>query len=115
MLHEKTHAAAKRRLKFELGIRGVELHCLLPDFRYRAEKDGVVENEICPVFVGFTDVLPRPNPAEVAETRWVGWDEFLAMARDPESGISPWAVDEAELLEVNVEFQTLFAAAVSAR
>lgn len=115
MLHEKTHAAAKRRLKFELGIRGVELHCLLPDFRYRAEKDGIVENEICPVFVGFTDTLPRPNPAEVAETRWLGWDEFLAMARDPESGISPWAIEEAELLNDNIEFQRLFAAAVSAR
>jgi isopentenyl-diphosphate delta-isomerase len=115
MLHEVTHAAAKRRLRFELGIRGVELHCLLPDFRYRAEKDGIVENEICPVFVGFTDKLPRPNPAEVAETRWVGWDEFLAMARDPESGISPWAIEEAELLNVNVEFQRLFAAEVSAR
>ncbi len=115
MLHEETHAAAKRRLKFELGIRGVELQCLLPDFRYRAEKDGVVENEICPVFVGFTDKLPRPNSAEVAETRWVGWDEFLAMARDPESGISPWAIEEAELLNDNVEFQRLFAAAVSAR
>ncbi|MEP6944596.1 MAG: isopentenyl-diphosphate Delta-isomerase [Acidobacteriota bacterium] len=108
MLHEKTINAAKRRLRFELGIAGVDLHEILPDFRYRAEKDGVVENEICPVFVGFTDKLPRPNPDEVAALRTTLWSEFLLSARDPSSGISPWAVEEAELLQASGEFQRLW-------
>lgn len=107
MLHERSVDAAKRRLKFELGISGVRLYELLPDFRYRAEKDGIVENEICPVFVGFTDRSPRPNPDEVAETRMISWLDFVDAAHDPSSGISPWAVEEADLLQVSDEFQRL--------
>ncbi len=110
MLHERTVDAAKRRLKFELGFSGLGLNTLLPDFRYRAEKDGVVENESCPVLVGFTDKLPRPNPDEVAATRNIAWADFLELARDPNGGISPWAREEAELLEANEEFRRLFAA-----
>ena len=84
-----------------------ELHCILPDFRYRAEKDGVVENEICPVLVGFTTGEPRPNPDEVAATKWVPWRDAFAMIRDPEEGFSPWSIMEIDLLEQNVDFQRL--------
>lgn len=113
MLHEKTLAAAKRRLKFELGIAGVELHEMLPDFRYRAEKDGIVENEICPVFVGFYDLAPRPNPDEVGETKWMPWGDFLKMARDPSGGISPWAVQEADLLTAEPDFHRFLAVIIA--
>jgi isopentenyl-diphosphate delta-isomerase len=99
MLNESTKQAAARRLAYELGIRGVELRMALPDFRYRAEKDGVVENEICPVLIGFTDQEPAINPAEVAETKWVPWDEFLNSVRGPGSELSPWAIEEGVLLE----------------
>ena len=105
MLHEKTIDAAKRRLKFELGISGVELKLILPDFRYRAEKDGVVENEICPVFVGVTDKLPRPNPDEVEAVKWVDWRDFQAEAASQDTDISPWAVEEVELLTSSGKFQ----------
>ncbi len=105
MLHERTLDAAKRRLKFEVGISGVDLKLMLPDFRYRAEKDGVVENEICPVFVGVTDQEPRPNPDEVEWIRWVHWREFCATVASPESGISPWAVEEVDLLIASDDFQ----------
>lgn len=105
MLHERTIDAAKRRLKFELGISGVDLKLMLPDFRYRAEKDGVVENEICPVFVGVADKLPRPNPEEVEAVKWVDWSDFRADAASPDTDISPWAVEEVELLIANKEFQ----------
>ena len=108
MLHEKTIDAARRRLKFELGISGANLQIILPDFRYRAEKDGVVENEICPVFVGYTDKLPRPNPDEVAAMKWVDWEEFHSTIDLPDSGISPWAVEEVELLAANTEFKEFF-------
>ena len=113
MLHEKTLAAANRRLRFELGISGVALAEMLPDFRYRAEKDGIVENEICPVFVGSCNRDPRPNPDEVGDIKWVKWSDFLAMARDRDGGISPWAVDEAEQLNFKPEFQRFFAALTS--
>jgi isopentenyl-diphosphate delta-isomerase len=105
MLHEKTIDAARRRLKYELGMTGIEMFEILPDFRYRAEKDGIVENEICPVFVGFSDTKPIPNPDEVGATKYMAWSEFLIVARDPSGGISPWAREEAELLEADPDFR----------
>jgi len=101
MLNETTKQAAARRLSFELGVRGVELKMVLPDFRYRAEKDGVVENEICPVLVGFYDQEVVPNPLEVAEIAWIGWDDFLDQIRHGKSELSPWAIEEGLLLEQN--------------
>src|SRR6185369_1582532 len=44
-LWERPIAAARRRLEFELGLKDVEIVMALPDYRYRAEKDGIVENE----------------------------------------------------------------------
>lgn len=105
---ETVEAAAARRLEFELGLAGVELTCILPDFRYRAEKDGVVENEICPVFIGFTDADANPNPEEVASTRWIDWREFAASVDDPTSEISPWAAIEIRELLASELFKTAF-------
>lgn len=105
MLHEKPLDGAKRRLKYELGLHGIELHCILPEYRYRAQRDGVVENEICPVFVGYTDTEPAPNFDEVETYLWQPWREFLERIRRPESDISPWAREEAELLEASPEFR----------
>lgn len=110
MLHESPIDGAKRRLKFELGISGVELISILPQYRYRAELDGIVENEICPVFVGFSDKEPQINRDEVESTIWQPWSEFLQRCRRPDPDISPWAVEEAELLDADHEFQRLFAA-----
>jgi len=98
MLHEATARAAERRLKYELGLSGIELLNALPDFRYRAEKDGVVENEICPVLIGVTDAEPLPNPSEVANVRWIDWNEFLKSLGEPDTDISPWARQEVRLL-----------------
>lgn len=107
MLHEPVEAAAKRRLKFEMGMTGIKLHNVLPDYRYKAEKDGIVENEFCPVFVGITDKDPSINPEEVGAFQWVPWEEFLEAANDPESEYSPWAKEEARLLSERKEFRRL--------
>ena len=49
---EDDAAAIARRADFELGLTVADLRPALPDYRYRAEFRGVVENEICPVYVG---------------------------------------------------------------
>lgn len=105
---ESAEAAAHRRLEFELGLTGVELDLALPNFRYRAEKDGVVENEICPVFVGVTDRVPRPNPSEVEAVKWMDWEEFVRTIDDPETDISPWAVEEVRELLKSDMFRTAY-------
>ncbi len=114
MLHESTTRAAIRRLKFELGLGRMELVIALPDFQYRAEKDGVVENEICPVLVGVTDSHPLPNPSEVADVKWIEWNDFLASLNETGSDISPWARQEVRLLTESEVFKNWFAREVRA-
>jgi isopentenyl-diphosphate Delta-isomerase len=88
-----------RRLRQELGIGTAKLALVLPRFRYQARMaNGVLENEVCPVYAAYSDVPPDPDPAEVAEIRWVDWDEFCAAVRTGRRSISPWcAMQLAEL------------------
>ena len=94
--------AVHRRLADELGMADVELELALPDYRYRAEMLGVVENEFCPVWVGFSDATPTPGPQEVAAVQRRPWAEFLAAVRandDPfYRSLSPWCREETRLL-----------------
>lgn len=110
---ESTEDAAARRLLHELGLTNIDLTIALPDFRYKAELDGVVENEICPVLIGFTDKIPRPNRSEVNAVKWVPWLQILAAAADLNSGLSPWAVDEIRLLAESKVFLEKFNGAVA--
>ena len=49
---EEPTDAVRRRLDDELGLEVGDLRSALPDFAYRAvDASGVVENEVCPVFV----------------------------------------------------------------
>lgn len=105
MLHETVENAAKRRLRFELGIGVVDLKVALPDFRYRAEKDGIVENEICPVLIGKISGEPIPDPDEVEAVKWVNWKRFVASLDEPETDISPWAILEVRELIRSREFE----------
>lgn len=102
---EELEDAVRRRLADELGIVARELVPLLPDFRYWAELDGVVENEICPVFGVRTDSEPAPNPDEVQECRWVAWDEVVSGALDV--SLSPWSLLQIEQLAGLPEIERL--------
>jgi isopentenyl-diphosphate delta-isomerase len=90
---ERLEEAVLRRLDDELGLTGVgRLNLALPAFRYRAVMDnGVVENEMCPVFFAFADGGFTPNPEEVDSGEWVPWAEFSASVLDGTREISPWA------------------------
>src|SRR4051812_7284535 len=49
---EPVAEAVVRYAAHELGTTIADLSCVLPDFRYRAvDPTGIVENEICPVFL----------------------------------------------------------------
>jgi isopentenyl-diphosphate delta-isomerase len=91
--------SVRRRLRQELGIDTAELVLVLPRFRYQARMDnGVLENEVCPVYAAYSDAAPAPDPAEVAETRWVDWDEFCAAVRAGHQTISPWCAMQLDEL-----------------
>jgi len=96
---EAMRAAVARRAAFELGLTLDEIRLVLPDFRYRAELDGVVENEMCPVFYATVRDEPRPNPAEVGATRWIPWTAFLAAVRGGDPAYSPWSRLQARRLD----------------
>jgi isopentenyl-diphosphate Delta-isomerase len=88
---ESAAGGARRRLRDELGIADAQLRLVLPRFRYRARMaNGVLENEICPVYAAYCDAVPDPDPAEIAEARWVDWDEFREAVRTGRQPISPW-------------------------
>jgi isopentenyl-diphosphate Delta-isomerase len=91
--------AVHRRGREELGARLVDVDCVLPEFRYRAQAaDGTVENEVCPVFCARIDGAVAPEPAEVMDLVWVDWDEVRAAAALGWA-ISPWARTQVPLLE----------------
>jgi len=109
---EATLAAARRRIGQELGTDPRDLWTALPDYRYRAELDGVVENEICPVVVGRVEAdTIAPDPGEVGDVRWVDWDVFLDEVARGEGGYSPWCREEATLLAGLERFRDWRAAA----
>jgi isopentenyl-diphosphate delta-isomerase len=102
LLNESNTDAARRRLKFELGIKQSTIFEVLPDFSYRVEKDGVVENEICPVLIGFSDQEPQINKDEVESIKWIPWQKLINDLKDHRTKYSPWCILEANLLDVNL-------------
>lgn len=108
MLNESNQDAAKRRLKFELGLNVDNVQVVLPDFSYRAEMNGVVENELCPVMVAFTDEKPKLNSDEVEDIKWLPWQEFVDDVKNNPGKYSMWCEEETKLLEKNVGFLQLY-------
>ncbi|MCY7287701.1 MAG: isopentenyl-diphosphate Delta-isomerase [Cryobacterium sp.] len=88
---EGFQAAIERRAFFELGLLIGNLTVTLPDFRYRAvDSSGIVENEICPVYLARTTADPVPNPDEVMEFAWVEPAALQRSVRDAPWAFSPW-------------------------
>ena len=96
---EDIAAAVHRRARDELGIDVADVRLMLPTFRYRAVMpDGVVENEMCPVFVARTADAVRADPDEVDSFEWVDWADFRATVLDGTRDVSPWCVTQVQLL-----------------
>ncbi len=99
---EPLRAAAARRAGAELGLQldPARIRLLLPAFRYRAEMDGIVENERCPVLLAQPGREPdlRPDPAEVDEAWWMPWADYRDAVLSGELAVSPWSREQvAEL------------------
>jgi isopentenyl-diphosphate delta-isomerase len=86
---EETETAAERRLREEMGF-----SCELTDlfsFTYRVDMgNGLWEHEIDHVLTGRHEGAPAPDPAEVAEWRWLLPDALeREIAREPDR-FTPW-------------------------
>ena len=81
-----------RRLKEELGVEGLKLQ---PSGRieYRAAlEQGLVEHEVVDLFTAEAgpELRLRPDPAEVAETRWIEASELRREILAVPSRFAPW-------------------------
>lgn len=96
---EELADAAARRLRFELGLEVQDIRMMLSDFGYRASDGAVEENEFCPVLVCLITGTPVPRADEVQAIAWWSWAQFMDAAADSTSGLSPWAREQAPLLD----------------
>ena len=91
--------AIARRARYELGLSVADVRPALPSYRYRAEFRGVVENEICPVYLGRFTGEPEPAAAEVGDWQLLGWADFRRRQELEGDAWSPWCREQARLLE----------------
>ena len=100
---ESYERAVLRRTKFELGI---ELHTVtrISDYQYCFSKDGIMENEICPVFIGLYDGRVLPRLDEVQAIQWVKWEDWVKEIFQHPDLYSPWCVEETKLLASDKNF-----------
>ena len=96
---EDDDAAIARRAQFELGLGVAGIRPALPGYRYRAVFRGVVENEICPVYLGRFTGEPAPDPTEVGEWELLEWAAFRRRQETEGDAWSPWCREQARLIE----------------
>ena len=94
--------AVCRRAGSELGLdlAGSPIRLVLPRFSYRAEMNGVVENEACPVFVvTVPDGIPlAPDADEVASVAWMPWADYRDRVLDGSLRVSSWSTEQVRQL-----------------
>jgi isopentenyl-diphosphate delta-isomerase len=97
---EADAAAIARRADYELGLGVADLRPAVPSYRYRAEFRGVVENEICPVYLGRFTGTPDPDPTEVGAWELLDWATFRdRQEAQQHDDWSPWCREQARLIE----------------
>ncbi|QDP95426.1 isopentenyl-diphosphate Delta-isomerase [Microlunatus elymi] len=93
--------AVRRRIDEELDLTVTTLDCVLPDFSYSAaDTRGIVENELCPVYVAVAEdpTSLDPDPAEVADWVWQQPESLATAVLAAPYAYSPWAVLQLPLL-----------------
>jgi isopentenyl-diphosphate delta-isomerase len=97
---ETYETAARREVREELGIELTDLE-KVSDYRYRFERNGIVENEICPVLRGKAVGEVKLDPAEAADWKWIEWDEWMKVLNEDKLGAegiwSEWCKEEVRL------------------
>jgi isopentenyl-diphosphate delta-isomerase len=92
--------AVERRASRELGVEVDLLRLVLPRFAYRAEMDGIVELEQCPVYAGWLAPGARLDlaPDEVEDAEWVAWADFAAEVLTGDRAVSTWCTEQVPQL-----------------
>ncbi|HCO7671848.1 TPA: isopentenyl-diphosphate delta-isomerase [Escherichia coli] len=79
-----------------LGVEITPPESIYPDFRYRAtDPNGIVENEVCPVFAARTTSALQINDDEVMDYQWCDLADVLHGIDATPWAFSPWMVMQA--------------------
>jgi isopentenyl-diphosphate delta-isomerase len=98
--------AIVRRARYELGAEIIDLEVMLPDFRYRAtDASGIVENEVCPVYLARLGSPLHPNAEEVSEWAWVSPGDLEGALEATPFVFSPWLALQFPCLLESMLFQ----------
>ncbi len=90
---ESAEQSLVRHAEHELGAEVSNIEVVVPGFRYRAvDASGIVENEICPVYVARVVGDVEPNPDEVSEHVWAPAGQVRAAVEATPWAFSPWMV-----------------------
>lgn len=100
---EEMIAAIKRRFKDELGMTACNFDLLLPKYRYTSPAyNGIIENEICPVYIAQFVDDSCINPDETEAIRWIKWQDFIKEAESDKTGkFSWWCKDQLKQIKNN--------------
>ena len=92
---ETFEQAVTRRCRFELGVEISDIAPVHPAFRYRAvAPNGIVENEVCPVYAARVVSEVQPNDDEVMDYQWVDLETMLsALAATPYTITGPATIN----------------------
>ena len=86
---EENIAAAKRRLKEEMGF-STSLEELF-SFIYKASFDnGLTEHELDHVFIGYYEGNPLPNKTEVESWKWMDLEKIKNAIKDDPQDFTAW-------------------------
>ncbi len=89
---ESSRTCAVRRLGQELSISGLDLE-FRQRLEYRADVgNDLIEHEVVDVFLANADddLAIEPNPDEVMDIRWIGYDELLSEVDFYPDRFTPW-------------------------
>lgn len=89
---EDPAACARRRLREELGIEGLDLRPLCETEYRAAVGNGMTEHEVVAMFTARAPatLALSPDPAEVAATAWADLPALAAAARAQPDRFTPW-------------------------
>jgi isopentenyl-diphosphate Delta-isomerase len=83
--------AIERRLDYELGMKATEFTALLPDYRYKTPPfKGIIENEVCPVYIARSLTDPNPNGEEVEAYKWLDWNNYVYELNNDKTDVYSW-------------------------
>ena len=95
----REHAVA-RRMDDELGMKvGESEVTFMSSYRYCFTRFGVMENEVCPLYVVYTKSKPVLNPEEVESIKWMKWKDYVQNTIEHPDIWSEWCVEEVKILD----------------